>query len=548
MSRFRRQVCAAIAVLTAPALTAALPAPAWADPLPSTVTAGGMPTPQVDGIVFTVAIVGNTVYAGGRFSKARPAGVAPGGAGEVDRHNLLAFDLTTGDLLPWAPDVEGTTYTSANNPGPYCKTVGTNTYDCDTVFRIKKSPDSSKIYVGGDFDKVNGSRWSKIVGFTVSDGSIDTGFKPVVTGRVRGIAVTADTVYIGGAFTSVNAAPRTRLAALGFDGTVKPWAPPADGGEVFAVAAAPQQNRVVVGGAFDRINGVNHSTMGAVDATTGADAPWDPAKATTGVVTDIVTDGNGTAYIGSYDYAGSNPRFEGRAAVDIASGHVKWYDGCYGDTQSLTVSNGVVYSGSHTHDCTAINAAPDNGPVDYYRLVGETAAATGTATTNTNMVRVGDPIPTMLPWFPNTNGGPVGSPWLNGPWALDSNSQYVVVGGEFSVVNGKAQQGLTRFAARGVTGALNYGPQVPFKKPVLTKDAGNPVITWSTTWDAQNSDITYQVIRVGTAAPIATVVKTSRPWDLPTLSVVDRGATTGTYYVRAVDADGSAIGSPTATI
>ncbi|MDT7723439.1 MAG: hypothetical protein QOI21_15 [Actinomycetota bacterium] len=548
MSRLRRQACAVAAVLTGMALTVALPAaPASAVESIPTVTAGGMPTPQVDGVVFSIAIVGNTVYAGGRFSKARPAGVAPGGPGEVARTNLLAFDLITGDLLPWAPVIAGTTYTSANNPGPYCKTVGTNTYVCDTVFRIKKSPDGSKIYVGGDFDKVNGTRLPKIVGFNVADGSVDTGFKPLVNSRVRGIAVTADTVYIGGGFTTVNGSTRTRLAALGTDGTLKPWAPPADG-EVFAVAAAAPQGKVIVGGAFGAINGVSHRAMSAVDMVTGANATWPVSPGAGSVVTDIVTDGNGTAFVGAYDYAGSNPRFEGRAAIDIASGTAKWFDGCYGDTQSVTVSNGVLYSGSHTHDCTPLNAAPENGPIDYYRLVAETAAATGTSPVTFNHVQAGAPVPSMLPWFPNTNGGPAGATWNNGPWSLDSNSQYVVVGGEFSTVNGQPQQGLTRFAARGVAGAVNNGPQVPFKAPVLTKDAGNPVITWTTTWDAQNSDVTYQVYRIGTSGPIYSVTQSSRPWLTPQLSYIDRAVTSGTYYVRAVDADGKAIGSPQATI
>ena len=42
------------------------------------VTADGLPTVQVDGVVWSQAIVGNTVYAGGSFANARPAGAAPG--------------------------------------------------------------------------------------------------------------------------------------------------------------------------------------------------------------------------------------------------------------------------------------------------------------------------------------------------------------------------------------------------------------------------------------------------------------------------------------
>jgi hypothetical protein len=549
MSRFRRQVCAAFAVMAGASLAVVTPTAAAAAPAPPVpVTAGAMPAPQTDGIVFSVAIVGDTVYAGGRFTKARPAGVALGGAGEVPRHNLLAFDLTTGALLPWAPDATGTPYTSATDPGPFCQSTGTDQYLCDSVFRIKKSPDGKKIYVGGDFDKVAGKRRSKVAAFTTSDGTLDPTFAPEVSGRVRGISATADTVYLGGGFRTVGGVTRTRLAALGLDGALKPWAPTADG-EVFAVLAAPQQGRVVVGGGFDNVNGARRRAMMAVDATSGANVGWAAtAPGTAATVTDIVTDGTGTAYFGSYDYGGTNIRFEGRAAITIATGAVKWWDGCYGDTQSVVVAGGIVYSASHSHDCSAMDAMPQTNPSTYYRLVAETSAATGTAVRSMNNVRQGDPVPEVLPWFPNTNGGPASSYWKNGPWAMDADGRYVVAGGEFTTVNGVAQQSLVRFAARGVSGAVNKGPQTPFAAPVLSKNGTNPVIAWKATWDGQNSDLRYDVYRTGTAAPIYSVTRRSRPWDLPQLSFTDTQVTAGTYRVKAVDADGVVISSPSSTI
>ena len=36
------------------------------------VTADALPTVQIDGVVWSVAVVGNTVYAGGNFANARP--------------------------------------------------------------------------------------------------------------------------------------------------------------------------------------------------------------------------------------------------------------------------------------------------------------------------------------------------------------------------------------------------------------------------------------------------------------------------------------------
>lgn len=60
--------------------------------------------------------------------------------------------------------------------------------------------------------------------------------------------------------------------------------------------------------------------------------------------------------------------------------------------------------------------------------------------------------------------------------------------------------------------------------------------------------MTYQVFRTGTAEPIYTVTQRSRPWDLPKLSFTDRQVTSGTYRIKAIDADGTAVSSPTATI
>ncbi|WP_216206179.1 hypothetical protein [Amycolatopsis aidingensis] len=549
MSRVRRLVAACAAALVVLPLATALPAAA-VPALPTPVTAGAMPAPQTDGIVLAVAIVGDTVYVGGKFSTARPAGAAPGGPGEVARHNLLAFDLHTGELLPWAPQVSGSTFTSGTDPGPYCKNTGPAQYVCDTVFGIEAAPDGGTVYVGGDFDKIEGRWRSRIAAFDTATRELDQDFRPTMHGRVRDISVTADTVYAGGGFRKVNGVDRGRLAALGLDGTLLPWAPSADR-EVYAVLAAPQQGRVLIGGAFDHVNGVRRDSMMAVDASSGANVPWQARVPHGGeVVTDIVTDGSGTAYLSAYSWGTTNARFEGRAAIGIADGVARWWDGCYGDTQALAVSEGVLYSATHAHDCSAIDAIPENGsPFRYFRLTAGTTEAVGTATEDVNHVRRGDPIPELLPWFPHTDGGPADSPWRNGTWAIDAGNGYVVVGGEFTEVNGVAQQGLTRFAARGVPGAVHKGPQVPFRAPEITADpaTGKPRISWTTTWDGQNSEIRYEVVRIGTSEPVHTVTQRSRPWDLPRLSYLDSAHDSGTYYIRAIDADGERIGSPQTT-
>ena len=106
---------------------------------PVTVSSDVLPTTQIDGVAWNQLVVGNTVYVAGKFGKARPAGAAPG-ASTVTRQNLLAYDLTTGALK--------TGFVANLNA---------------QAFALAKSPDGSRIYVGGDFTTVNGVARSRIV-------------------------------------------------------------------------------------------------------------------------------------------------------------------------------------------------------------------------------------------------------------------------------------------------------------------------------------------------------------------------------------------------
>ena len=100
---------------------------------PATAAADGLPTWQINGVVWSQAVVGNTVYATGSFTKARPPGVAAGGAGEVDALNIFAYDITTGNR------------------------VASFSHSLNAQGRaVTASPDGSRIYVGGDFTAVDG--------------------------------------------------------------------------------------------------------------------------------------------------------------------------------------------------------------------------------------------------------------------------------------------------------------------------------------------------------------------------------------------------------
>ena len=113
-----------------------------------------LPTVQIDGVAWTQRVIGNTVYVGGRFTTARPAGAAPG-ANSHPGANLLAYDISTGNLITsWAPTTNG------------------------DVLSIVPSPDGSRLYIGGCFTNVNGQIRNRIAAMNTSHGALITTFQP----------------------------------------------------------------------------------------------------------------------------------------------------------------------------------------------------------------------------------------------------------------------------------------------------------------------------------------------------------------------------------
>jgi len=236
-------------VLFAPAAQAALSGvvPRTA----SVVTSDVLPTVQIDGVVWGQAVVGNTVYVAGKFTTARPAGAAAG-VNTTPRANLLAYDLTTGELIQSFNHVLD-----------------------QQAMTVVASPDGSRIYVGGDFTTVDGVTRKKIAAFSTATGALVPNFAPNVGFQVKAIAATNSTVYIGGSFTGVGVNLRSNIAALqASNGAVTSWNPGADF-TVYSLLMTPDQSKLIVGGGFTTLGGVAATGLGALDPATGARLPWD---------------------------------------------------------------------------------------------------------------------------------------------------------------------------------------------------------------------------------------------------------------------------------
>ena len=515
---------------------------------PATVAADALPTVQVNGVVWAQVVVGNTVYAAGRFGTARPAGAAAG-TQETVRNNLLAYDIRTGALnTSFAPDLNG------------------------QALALAASPDGTRLYVGGDFTSANGQVRNRVAAYDTRTGALVPSFAPSVSSQVRALAATDDTVYLGGNFAALGGVSRSQLAAVrASDGGLLPWAPvPGPGStagnrdgntatstEVMALVVTGGGSQVVAAGRFDTLNGAKATGVGALDAVTGATRPFAINQLITNqginsAVYSLSTDG--TAVYGTgYDYFGPG-NFEGSFAARADGGAVIAINGCHGDSYSSFPVGGVLYIATHAHQCAPIGGFPEQNPRVNKFATAVTTTATGTTTDpslrNTNLRD--QPAPTLLPWFPTMSAGQV-TGQLQAGWSVSGNGQYVVFGGEFPRVNGVAQQGLVRYAVSSLA-PNDRGPETTaaaLRPNATSTAAGQVTVTWPAAWDMDNAELTYQVLRDGGTTPVHTVRATSSWWDRPELTFTDArpAGSTASYRVVVTDPFGNTVtSSPSNTV
>ncbi len=132
---------------------------------------------QIEGGQFRdVFVDGDVAYLTGFFTS----------VGGVDRNRIAAVDLTTGTVLPFAPEVDS------------------------TVVDIAFGPDT--VYIGGFFDNVNGQPQESFAALEKSDGSFKSGFDVSIDAdNVRGVVLFGGNVILGGLIQSINGVDRGDL-------------------------------------------------------------------------------------------------------------------------------------------------------------------------------------------------------------------------------------------------------------------------------------------------------------------------------------------------
>lgn len=502
---------------------------------PVTVSADALPTVQVNGVVWQQAVIGNTVYAAGKFTHARPAGAAVG-TNETPRSNLLAYNLDTGTLQ--------TGFVA--NLNAQAKTV-------------TASPDGQRLYVGGDFTSVNGVPRQHIAALDPVSGKPVDGFAPSVNQQVKAIAATAGTVYLGGSFSAVNGNGRSRLAAVTTNGgLLSAFAPKVEGGSVQAMVVSSGGSRLVVGGSFTKLNGSDNPGygLGQVDANTGANLPFETNSVVRngGLQAAILSlSSDGTTIYGTGYVHGSGGNLEGAFAANWSDTRLKWLEDCHGDTYGISASNTAVYVAGHSHSCLNIGGFGETDPKTFRRALAFSRAATGVVGQNlggsTYYNFVGNPAPTLQNWLPDVNAGTY-TGQNQGPWTVTTAGSYALYGGEFTSVNSTRQQGLVRFATKEIA-PNRQGPRATgadFQPTVTQLKAGVVKVSWRANWDRDNTNLTYTVYQDNVAKSTST--SPSVVWDRKTLSYTASGVSPGvhSYRVSVRDPFANTVSSPTVTL
>ena len=195
---------------------------------------------------FAVEQLGDTMYVGGRFGAAENANRTV----TYERHNIMAFDATNGQMRSFAPNISG------------------------DVWALEASSDA--IYVGGKFKTVDGVSRPTIAKLDPVTGAVDPNFNPAIKGaRITEIQLVNGRLIVGGSFgTKLRALnPNTGKNTKYIDINVTGKLPGSNGNvDVFKFAVNPAGTRLVAVGNFMQVNGQTRSRafmldLGASDVT-----------------------------------------------------------------------------------------------------------------------------------------------------------------------------------------------------------------------------------------------------------------------------------------
>lgn len=438
----------------------------------------------VDGPVYALLTVGDTVYVGGQFANVIDAnGVSHPAA------NVAAYKASTGAFdLGFVANTNGVVSAFATTGG--------------------------NIYIGGDFTTVNGTNRSRVAAVNPTTGALNKTFKANANRLVDTLAVADGKLFMGGRFTTVSpvAGKQTRNYVAKVDpatGALDAWSA-APNARVRAMSAAPDGSRVYIAGDFTTVNGSTAQQMvSSLRTDTGAVAsgfaPGNTSAYGRQPVFDIVATPDNRVLLAA---AGSGG---GCTSMNATTGAQQWTKSANGNMQAVSYIGNVVWCGGH------FGGEGGFGGQERYKL------ATVSRTTGADLgfaERVNNPY---------------------GVWALTTASDRTYVAGEFTSIG---NVDIARFAAFMDTQVFS-APGAP-GTPTAVGGNASVSLSWGYPASDGNAAITsYAVHRSDNGGPYAQV-GTSTTTSFTDASVTN--GTPYSYYVTATNSVGAGPASPSVDV
>ena len=235
-----------LAAATVAAAVVACAHPAAADMAHSTVVSPNPVdfTPHVlDGTVWSMAVVGDTVVVGGAFTKVTDAARRT----TLARKNLFAYGLRDGAIRTFAPQVDGAVYSLAAGA-------------------------DGTVYAGGAFKTVNGAAQRGLTKLSLGGQRVSAFTARIGWGDVRAVQARGSRLYAAGTFQNINGVNRAGLARLssttgavdtGFDARLT--APGLSRTRVEHFDISPDGRKLVAVGALLRASGYDRTQIAMFD-------------------------------------------------------------------------------------------------------------------------------------------------------------------------------------------------------------------------------------------------------------------------------------------
>lgn len=265
---------------------------------------------QVNGPVYASAVIGDTVYVGGRFTA-----VVSSSGDRMDRNRLAAFSISTGKPLSWNP--------------------GAN----DVVWALEADDDS--VWAGGDFTSVDSSSAKRLVKLDAKNGSVDKKFEVEANNTVRALEVQKSDLYVGGKFTVIDGRSQAYLAQVsaksgkaskGFDPDVERMV------RAIVAPSSGSGNDLYVAGNFYKVNGSDQRKIALLNGSNGKLKTLTFEKPATTRALDISPDGK-------LLYGGIGGDIDSAVAWSTDSGERVFRHKVSGDVHTVAYHRGTLWMG-----------------------------------------------------------------------------------------------------------------------------------------------------------------------------------------------------------